>query len=120
MDSAPAATQEDYDRANSDEAKEAAAKEARAPNLLPGQRVQLTGKDVTGVDQSGRMAYVLQPNYPDPIQAMIAGYGGPEARFAEVETYDVQTRDGRQDRLTVAPDALTPLEINEGWGRGPF
>lgn len=103
-----------YDRANSDEAKAEAAKNSRTPNLLVGQRVQIIEPN----SEAGRMAYVLQIDYADGIQGMLAASGQPEARFAEVQDYVVRTRDGRSDILVVKPDEVKPLDDTQGWGRG--
>jgi hypothetical protein len=111
---APAMGQEAYDRANSDEAKAAATEASRMPNLTEGQRVVITGDN----PEAGRMAYIQSIAYKDGIQDMVAHSGTGEARFADVDHYVIRTRDGRSDLLVVPPDQVTPLEDNEGWGRG--
>jgi hypothetical protein len=110
----PQATQEDYDRANSDEAKEAAIKNSRTPNLVVGTRVQI----VEPHPEAGRMAFVQQVVPADGIQGMMIATGVPEARFAELSGYIVKTRDGRSDILEVKPDEVKPLDDIQGWGRG--
>jgi hypothetical protein len=114
LDGAPAATEEDFKRANSDEAKKASIENSRTPNLVVGQRVVITEPN----PEAGRMAYVLQIAYADGIQGMLANSGTPEARFAEVESYVLRTRDGRTDTLDVPPDQVKPLDDIAGWGRG--
>lgn len=107
-------TQEMYDRANSDEAKEAANEAGRTPNLLVGQRIVITGDH----PEAGRMAHVVAIEYVDGINALLGNSATSEARFAEVEDYIVRTRDGRSDLLTVTPEQVKPLEPEQGWGRG--
>lgn len=111
---APAATQEDYDRANSDEAKEAATAAGRLPNFLVGQRVQIVGDH----PEAGRMAHVTAIEYASGVDALLGTSATPEARFAEVEDYVIRTRDGRSDLLTATADQLKPLDTIQGWGRG--
>lgn len=106
-------TQEEYDAANSDENVAAAAAASRMPNLLVGQRVQITDGP-----EKGRMAYVLQVLYTTGLQGMLANSGQPEARFAEVDEYVVRTRDGRSDILSLKPDQVSALDDIQGWGRG--
>ena len=88
--------------------------EGRMPRLYPGQRVVITPPN----EEAGRMALIQIPNYKDDIQALIAQSGTPEARFAEVTSYVVLTRDGRSDTLDVPADEVEPLETIGGWGRG--
>lgn len=104
--------------APTDENNAAAAEASQLPNFLVGQRVQITGPDASGVDQTGRMALVQSIVYTDPVNAMIAHMGGSEARFATVNQYVVLTRDGRSDTLVVAPANLKALDTTNGWGRG--
>lgn len=111
---APAATQADYDRANSDEAKEASVEAGRLPNLIVGTRVQISGDH----PEAGRMAHVVAVEYASPIDALLGSSATPEARFAEVADYIVRTRDGRSDVLVTKPDQVTPLDSIQGWGRG--
>lgn len=111
---APAATQEDYDRANSDEAKAEAEAAGRLPNLLVGQRVQVTGDH----PEAGRMAHIIAIEYIDGINALLGTSATPEARFAEVADYIVRTRDGRSDLLVLTPSQASPLDDIQGWGRG--
>jgi hypothetical protein len=106
--------QEAYDRANSDEQKAAAKEASRLPNLTEGQRVVVSGDH----PEAGRMAYIMGVHYTDGIQDMIAKSGTGEARFADVDHYVLRTRDGRSDVFTATRDQVTPLEVNEGWGRG--
>lgn len=110
----------EYKAAEPTDVNEANALEAgRVPILLVGQRVQLSGDDLTNkVDQSGRMALIQQRIFKDPVQEMIAGMGGPESRFAEVQSYVVLTRDGRSDTLVMPPEGVSSLETGNGWGRG--
>lgn len=113
LDNNVAASPEDFERADSDEAKEASKENSRFPNLVIGQRVTI----IDG-PEAGRMAYVDRIEYTDGIQQMLSASGQPEARFAEVENYIVRTRDGRSDTLTVDPAHIKPLDDIEGWGRG--
>lgn len=114
LDKAVAPTEEGYERANSDEAKEASIKNSRTPNLVEGQRVQILEPN----SEAGRMAYVLKVVPSDGIQGMLAASGTPEARFAELSGYVVRTRDGRSDILEVKPEEVKPLDDIQGWGRG--
>jgi hypothetical protein len=88
--------------------------EGSKPRLYPGQRVVIMDPN----PEAGRMAFVQGINYTDAIQALIAASGTPQASMAEVQSYIVQTRDGRSDVLDVPPDEVKPLEILGGWGRG--
>jgi hypothetical protein len=88
--------------------------EGRTPHLYPGQRVVIIQPN----EEAGRMALVQVINYKDDIQTLIAGSGTPEARFAEVTSYVVLTRDGRSDTLNVPANEVKPLETIGGWGRG--
>lgn len=113
IDNNEPATQDDFDRANSDEQKQAAAESSRTPILIVGQRVTIIdGPEV------GRMGYVLSINYVDALNAMLANSPHSERRFAEVESYVVRTRDGRSDTLSLKPSEIRPLDDIEGWGRG--
>jgi hypothetical protein len=88
--------------------------EGRARRLYPGQRVVIIAPN----EEAGRMAFVQTINYTDALQELLASSGTPEASFAEVESYIVQTRDGRSDLLDVLPSEVEPLETIGGWGRG--
>lgn len=114
LDGAPAATLEDVQRANSQEAKDASIENSRMPNLVIGQRVQILEPN----SEAGRMAYVQAIQFADGIQQMISQSGTPEARFAQVDSYVVKTRDGRSDILDIPGDQLKPLDDIAGWGRG--
>lgn len=114
-EAAPAMDKEAYERASSDAQKEQAAKESRLPNLGIGARVTF----IKG-DNDGRMGFVVNVIYPDALSQLIAHSGSDEARFADVDTYQVQTRDGRTDTIMAKPDEIRPLDINAGWGRGQF
>jgi hypothetical protein len=103
--------QEAYDRAKKGAKGES---EGRFHRLYPGQRVQILPPN----DEAGRMAFVQAAQYSDAVQELIANSGTAEAPFAEVESYIVQTRDGRSDLLVVPVDELTTLEPLQGWGRG--
>lgn len=113
LDNPELPTKEGYDRANSDEAKEASQKNSRTPRLYDGQRVEITGGP-----EKGRMAHIVRSEYKDGVQAMVAQAGIGESRFAQVDKYIVRTRDGRSDVLQVNPEHVTPLDDIEGWGRG--
>lgn len=110
----PAHGQAEYDAAAPTPENEAAAQAAgRIPSLIVGQRVQ-----VTGGKYQGRMALVTAVIYTDPVQEMMSRMGGGEARFATVRSYILLTRDGRSDTIVVEPENLSPLEPQNGWGRG--
>ncbi len=96
-----------------DEQVEEYLSQSRFPNLLPGTRVKITGGPY-----SGRMGAILDIHYVDGIQQMIAASGTSEARFAEVQSYIVRTRDARTDLVEVAPGELVALSTVEGWARG--
>lgn len=113
LDSNTPATQEDYDRADSDKAKKDSIKNSRSPRLYEGQRV-------TFIDgpEKGRMGFVQSVVFTDAVQQMMASTGIPEARFAEVQSYIIRTRDGRSDVISAKPEEVKPLDDIEGWGRG--
>jgi hypothetical protein len=113
LDTNVPATQEDYDRANSDKAKKDSVKNSRTPRLYEGQRV-------TFIDgpEKGRMGFVTHVEFTDAVQQMISSSGIPEARFAEVAAYIIRTRDGRSDVISAKPSEVKPLDDIEGWGRG--
>lgn len=113
LDSNVPATQEDYDRANSDKAKADSVKNSRTPRLYEGQRV-------TFIDgpEKGRMGFVTHVEFTDAVQQMIGSAGISEARFADVAAYIVRTRDGRSDVISAKPSEIKPLDDIEGWGRG--
>lgn len=113
LDNNEPATQEEIDRANSQEAKDASAANSLTPRLFEGQRVTF----VSGPEQ-GRMGFVSQVVFPDAVQQMISTSGIPQARFAEVAQYIIRTRDGRSDIISATPDQIKPLDDIEGWGRG--
>lgn len=87
------------------------------PVFLEGQRVQVISGEHAGV--SGRMAYITGHHFAsdeDYLQFHTAGH--PKRMFAEVNTYLVETRDGRNERFSVKPEEIRPLESTNGWGRG--
>lgn len=88
------------------------------PVLLEGQRVQVIAGEHT-VGRGARMAYIIGHTFAsdeDYLQFHTAGH--PKRMFAEVETYQVETRDGRKERFSVTPEEIRTLEADNGWGRG--
>jgi hypothetical protein len=85
----------------------------RLPHLIDGQRVQ-----VTSGQYEGRMASVSSVTYTDAVQEMISRSGGPESRYAQASSYVLRTRDGRAEIISVSADQVSPLEPEDGWGRG--
>jgi hypothetical protein len=64
------------------------------------------------------MAYVSGHVFNDPSQKLLFYSAAPGKESAKVDEYEVTTRDGRTDLLTVTPDQIKPLDDIQGWGRG--
>lgn len=81
------------------------------PVLVEGTRVQ--------VIDGGRMAYITGINFATPEdEARFHNPHGTKRNTAKVDTYQVKTRDGRTDTLTVKPSEIRQLDETNGWGRG--
>lgn len=99
------------------ESPEGPESEGVQPVLLEGQTVHVIEGEHAGV--GGRMAYIIGHTFAsdaDYLQFHTAGH--PKRMFAKVESYQVETRDGRNEKFSVTPDEIRPLDSTNGWGRG--
>lgn len=109
-----------YDKAASKSQKDKAAKEERSVTLLyPGARGWI---DNPGQPDHGRAIAVNRvESYASVEDERIAAAGGPASRFAEVATYECQSRDGRAELLLVSAEHIR-LDTTGGreWGKTPL
>lgn len=99
------------------ESPEGPESEGVQPVYLEGQTVQVIDGEHAGV--GGRMAFIIGHNFATDQDFLQFHTGGhPKRMFAKVDTYLVETRDGRNERFSVTPDEIRPLDSTNGWGRG--
>lgn len=114
---APAMPKSAFDKAASDAQRKRAAKDERTVGVLhPGARGWI---DNEGAPDHGRAIAVNRvESYASEADEQRAAVGGPNARFAEVATYECVSRDGRSELLIVSAEHIR-LDSTGGreWGK---
>lgn len=111
----PAMDKAAYDRANSDEQAEKAAKESFGPErLYPGAHAYIENSRGKGKEHNGRAVAVNGVNeWASPEDELLAAAGTPNSRFAQVQSYDCSTRDGRAEHLVVDAKHLSTVRVED-------
>lgn len=101
-----------YDKAQSESRQKEAAKESRSETRFPtGTRVKVNKKDKIN---EGRIAVTTRiASFKSAADALKNLIGNEESRFAEVAEYEVEFKDGRNDRLVLPADTLDEITERE-------